>query len=170
MDGTMRQLLYFAIAALGIAAFVPKLYPTANTATVTTPAQADTRSTVEAGHRVTIAQSSNGHFQTEVAIDGRRIDFMVDTGASMIVLRERDAATLGIFPVPADYTALISTANGNVKAARVSLKRVDVGNVTVRDVSALVLPDQALSQNLLGMSFLSRVNWSQKNGKLILEQ
>ena len=95
---------------------------------------------------------------------------MVDTGASMIALRERDAGKLGIFPVPADYTALVSTANGNVKAARVQLKKVDVGGVTVRDVAALVLPDEALGQNLLGMSFLSKLNWQQKNGTLILEQ
>lgn len=166
----MRHILLFAIAALGIAALVPKFYPSANNATVTTPARADTRSTVEAGHRATIAQASNGHFETEVAIDGRRVDFMIDTGASMIALRERDANRLGIFPIPADYTALVSTANGNVKAARVSLRRVEVGNISVRDVQALVLPDEALGQNLLGMSFLSRVNWSQKNGKLILEQ
>jgi aspartyl protease family protein len=166
----MRQILFFAIAALGIAAFVPKLYPNANSAAVTTPAHADTRNAIESGHRVTLSQASNGHFQTEAAIDGRRIDFLVDTGASMIALRERDANKLGIFPVPADYTAIVSTANGSVKAARVSLKRVEIGNVSVRDVQALVLPDQALSQNLLGMSFLSRVNWSQKNGKLILEQ
>ena len=165
----MRQILYFAIAAVAIAFFMPKFYGGNGAATVTTPARADTR-TVETGHRVTIAQSSNGHFETEVAIDGRRVDFMVDTGASMIALRERDAAKLGIFPVPGDYTALVSTANGNVKAARVSLKRVEVGNVSVRDVQALVLPDEALGQNLLGMSFLSRLNWSQKNGKLVLEQ
>jgi aspartyl protease family protein len=167
----MRQIVLFAIAALGIAAFVPKLYSnTGNSATVTTPAHADTRSAADAGRRATVVQATNGHFQTEAAIDGRRIDFMVDTGASLIALRERDANKLGIFPVPADYTALVSTANGNVKAARVSLKRVEVGNVSVRDVQALVLPDEALGQNLLGMSFLSRVNWTQKNGKLILEQ
>jgi aspartyl protease family protein len=165
----MRQLLYFAIAALAIGAFVPKLYgnktaiaPT-ETALAATPVQ-------DTGRKTVIAQAANGHFQTEASIDGRRIDFMVDTGASMIALRERDASRLGIFPSPSDYTALVSTANGNVKAARVSLKRVDVGGVTVRDVAALVLPDQALGQNLLGMSFLSKLQWQQKNGKLILEQ
>ena len=166
----MRQLLYFAIAALMIGAFVPKLYSNGSPA-MTTPARADTApAAASSGHKVTINQSANGHFQTPVSIDGRSVDFMVDTGASMIALRERDAGRLGIFPVPADYTALVSTANGNVKAARVQLKKVDVGGVTVRDVAALVLPDEALGQNLLGMSFLSKLNWQQKNGKLILEQ
>jgi aspartyl protease family protein len=166
----MRQVLYFAIAAVGIAVFVPKLYSN-NPASVTTPAHADTRQApADSGNRVAIDQSANGHFQTAAKVEGRSVDFMVDTGASMIALRARDASRLGIFPVPADYTALVATANGKVKAARVSLKRVDVGGVTVRDVAALVLPDEALSQNLLGMTFLGRVNWSQKNGKLILEQ
>jgi len=165
----MRQILYFAIAALLIGAFVPKLYgdrtaiaPT-ETALAATPAP-------DGGRQTVIAQSANGHFQTEASVDGRRIDFMVDTGASMIALRQRDANRLGIFPSPADYTALVATANGNVKAARVQLRRVDVGGVTVRDVAALVLPDQALGQNLLGMSFLSKLQWQQKNGKLVLEQ
>lgn len=165
----MRQVLYFAIAAMGIAVFVPKLYGN-DPATVTTLALADTQAPAASRNTVTIRQSANGHFQTAAAVDGRSVDFMVDTGASMIALRERDAAKLGIFPVPADYTALVATANGKVKAARVQLKRVDVGNVSVRDVAALVLPDDALSQNLLGMTFLSRLNWEQKNGKLILEQ
>jgi aspartyl protease family protein len=165
----MRQLLYFAIAALLIGAFVPKLY--SNGTPAMTPARADTApAETSSSRKVTIAQSANGHFETQVSVDGRSVDFMVDTGASMIALRERDAGRLGIFPVPADYTALVSTANGNVKAARVQLKKVDVGGVTVRDVAALVLPNEALGQNLLGMSFLSKLNWQQKNGKLILEQ
>ena len=166
----MRQLLYFAIAALMIGALVPKMYG-GGTPAMTTPARAEaTPAAASNSRKVTISQSANGHFQTPVSIDGRSADFMVDTGASMIALRERDAGKLGIFPVPADYTALVSTANGNVKAARVQLKKVDVGGVTVRDVAALVLPDEALGQNLLGMSFLSKLNGQQKNGTLILEQ
>ena len=64
----------------------------------------------------------------------------------------------------------MSTANGTVRAARVELNRVEVGGMVVRDVKALVLPDEALGQNLLGMSFLSRLRWQQRDGKLVLEQ
>jgi aspartyl protease family protein len=57
-----------------------------------------------------------------------------------------------------------------VRAARVELNRVEVGSLTVRNVAALVLPDAALGRNLLGMSFLSRVRWEHRNGRLVLEQ
>ena len=95
---------------------------------------------------------------------------MVDTGASPIALRESSAAKLGIHPSARDYTAKMQTANGVGKAARVQLNRVEVNGITVRDVEALVMPDEALSTNLLGMSFLSRVKWSHDRGRLVLEQ
>ncbi len=113
---------------------------------------------------------SNGHFFTQASVDGRRLDFMVDTGASTIALRESDAARLGIHPSERDYKHSVSTANGMVRAAFTELNRVDVGGVTVRNVAALILPDAALGQNLLGMTFLSKLRWEQKNGKLVLEQ
>jgi clan AA aspartic protease (TIGR02281 family) len=103
-------------------------------------------------------------------VDGRRISFLVDTGASQIALRESDAARLGIHPTPRDYKVKIHTANGIGRAALVQLRMVEVGNIVVRDLPALVSPDEALGVNLLGMSFLSRVRWTHERGKLILEQ
>jgi aspartyl protease family protein len=117
-----------------------------------------------------IKAGEGGHFAVDARIDGRRIDFMVDTGASHIVLRESDAARLGIHPFPSDYSIRMSTANGEGRAARVELRMVEVGNIVVRDLPALVVPDGALNVNLLGMSFLSRVRWTHEKGKLVLEQ
>ena len=97
-------------------------------------------------------------------------DFLVDTGASHIALRESDAARLGIRPIPRDYTVKVNTANGVAVAARVELRTVEIGGIVVRDLSAIVLPDEALGANLLGMSFLSRVRWTHERGKLVLEQ
>ena len=119
---------------------------------------------------VTLQSDSRGHFQVDARIDGRSVDFMVDTGASVIALRESAAARLGIHPTPRDYTAKASTANGVVKAAPVMLNRVEVNGITVRDVRAFVMPDEGLSTNLLGMSFLSRVKWTHDKGRLVLEQ
>lgn len=119
---------------------------------------------------VTLQGDSRGHFQVDARIDGRSVDFMVDTGASVIALRESSAARLGIHPTPRDYTAKASTANGVVKAAPVTLNRVEVNGITVRDVRAFVMPDEGLSTNLLGMSFLSRVKWTHDRGRLVLEQ
>jgi aspartyl protease family protein len=119
---------------------------------------------------VALRSDGRGHFQVEARVDGRRIDFLVDTGASMIALRESAAARLGIHPRASDYNVKIHTANGVGKAARVQLDSVEVDGIRVRDVEAFVVPDEALSTNLLGMSFLSRVKWTHDRGKLVLEQ
>ena len=86
---------------------------------------------------VTLNSDRRGHFQVEARIDGRSIDFIVDTGASPIALRESSAAKLGIHPSPRDYTVKMQTANGVGKAARVQLNRVEVNGITVRDVDGL---------------------------------
>jgi aspartyl protease family protein len=119
---------------------------------------------------VTLNSDSRGHFQIDARVDGRSIEFLVDTGASSIALRESSAAKLGIHPSARDYSVKMQTANGIGKAARVQLGRVEVGGITVRDVVALVVPDESLSTNLLGMTFLSRVKWSHDRGRLVLEQ
>ena len=98
------------------------------------------------------------------------IGFMVDTGASHIALRASDAARLGFHPWPRDYSIKIGTANGEGRAALVQLGTVEIGTILVRDLPALVSPDEALGINLLGMSFLSRVRWSHDHGNLIIEQ
>jgi aspartyl protease family protein len=95
---------------------------------------------------------------------------MVDTGATLVALRESDAADLGYRPREGDYNVKISTANGEGRAARIELGTVEIGDITVRNVRALVLRDDALDVNLLGMSFLSRVRWTQERGELVLEQ
>ena len=69
---------------------------------------------------------------------------MVDTGASVVALRERDANKLGIFPAARDYTARTSTANGVIKVAPVRLPSLEVNGIRVYDVQAVVIPDQAL--------------------------
>jgi len=119
---------------------------------------------------VTLNSDRRGQFQADARVDGRSIDFMVDTGASSIALRESSAAKLGIHPSARDYNIKMQTANGIGKAARVQLNRVELGGITVRDVDALVVPDESLAVNLLGMTFLSRVKWSHDRGRLVLEQ
>jgi aspartyl protease family protein len=119
---------------------------------------------------VTLNSDRLGHFQAEVRVEGRSIDFMVDTGASMVSLRESAAARLGIHPSARDYNVRMQTANGEGRAARVRLNRVELNGISVVDVDAVVVPDEALSVNLLGMSFLSRVKWTHDHGRLVLEQ
>jgi aspartyl protease family protein len=86
-------------------------------------------------------------------------------------LNEKTAARFGLRPTPGDYNASVTTANGTIKAARTRLAMVDLGGLVVRDVEAMVLPDSALSENLLGLSFLSKLKrYEYANGKMVLEQ
>jgi aspartyl protease family protein len=174
----MRNLMILA-AFLVIAGTV--MGQMAEKMTATTPALAMASSqraasaasdTAEAGSRsLSIPSDARGHFLTDGRIDGQRIDFMVDTGASVIALNETSAARFGLRPTPADYKINVSTANGTIKAAHTRLAMVDVGGLIVRDVDAMVLPDEALSENLLGLSFLSKLKrYAYANGKMVLEQ
>ena len=106
---------------------------------------------------MTVRGDARGHFQVEGSVDGRRLDFLVDTGASVVALRERDAARLGILPVPRDYTAGISTANGTIKAAPVRSLLARGRAVSACSACARwCCPTRRSRDNLLGMSFLSR--------------
>jgi aspartyl protease family protein len=129
------------------------------------------REPVSSGRSLQVRRERDGHFHIESRVNGRFVPALVDTGASLVVLRETDAANAGIRPRPSDYTAVVSTANGKVKAAPTTLDRVEAGGITVYDVPALVLPDDVLSTNLLGMSFLSRLRrYEVADGRLVLEQ
>jgi aspartyl protease family protein len=157
-----------AALGVGMARFAETL-PTGTGASITV---ASATSAAPAGGRsATITKGRNGHFQAEARVNGATLDFMVDTGATVIALKEGDAARLGIHPAPSQYSATVSTANGQTKAARTQLASIDIGGVVVRDVDALVLPDDVLGQNLLGMAFLSRLKrFEYANGRLVLEQ
>ena len=172
----MRQLLGFvllvAAAALGITRYMDKaVKPSGTNAMAMAPRPAPAAEPqASAGYR-TVTLSNNGRgFEVEARVDGRSIDFIVDTGASAIALRETSAAKLGIHPAARDYTIRTQTANGVGKAAPVTLDRVEINGIMVRDVRAIVVPDEALSTNLLGMTFLSRVKWTHDRGRLVLEQ
>lgn len=119
-----------------------------------------------------LARGEGGHFHADGRVDGRAgIRFVVDTGASVVALRESDAARIGHRPSKGDYTARISTANGIIKGARVQLDSVEIGSIKARDVAAVVLPDEALSTNLLGMSYLAKLKrFEVSDGKLVLTQ
>ncbi len=132
------------------------------------PSQSQSQS--RSARTVSIGRDHRGHFQANGRVDGRSVSFMVDTGASVIALTEREAARLGIRPVRNDYTATVRTANGAVRAAPVMLNSVDIGGLVVRDVQALVVPGTALGENLLGLSYLTRLKrFEYANNRLVLE-
>lgn len=113
----------------------------------------------------------SGHYVAKAEINGTTIDVMVDTGASAVALSYEDADDAGLRPHSLDYDVPVATANGIMLAARVTLRRVEVEGVVVRDVDGLVLPEGAMRGTLLGMSFLSRLSgFRVEEGMLTLEQ
>lgn len=172
----MRQIIAFAVVALVAGSYLARYAD--KTVVETSAPQAATVQTAEqpmqvsAGqHKMELTSGRDGHFRVDARIDGRHIGFMVDTGASLVILRETDAAQVGLHPMPCDYTAIVSTANGRTKAAPAKLERIEVGDITVFDVPALIMPDEALSTNLLGVAFLSRLRrYEYADGRMLLEQ
>ncbi|QEX24468.1 aspartic protease [Hypericibacter adhaerens] len=117
---------------------------------------------------VVFARANDGHFHVEAQVDGTRIDFLVDTGASGIMLSPADAQRLGFNPTGLDYNVPTSTANGNGQAARVTLGTIEVGQIRRVDMPALV--NQAdMGGSLLGMKFLDSLGGLSIEGdKLVL--
>ena len=105
-----------------------------------------------AGAAVTeIKADDRGHYIAKADIDGTDVTVIVDTGASLVALSYEDADDIGLKPQSLSYNSPVLTANGTVNAARVSLRRIEIDGVLVRDVEGLVLPEGAISGSLLGM-------------------
>jgi aspartyl protease family protein len=170
----MRNIMIFAALLVGLGTFMAQMADKMTSTPAlakTTPGKAAPETASTGVRTLSIPRDARGHFQTEGRIDGQRIDFMVDTGASVIALNEKSAARFGLRPSRGDYNATVTTANGTIKAARTRLAMVELGGLIVRDVDAMVLPDEALSENLLGLSFLSKLKrFEYANGKMVLEQ
>ena len=113
----------------------------------------------------------NGHFHAEVEINGRPVEVMVDTGASMVALSYEDAERAGVYVRPAEFTMRVATANGVARAAPVTLDKISLGEITVRNVRAAVSEPGRLQGSLLGMSFLGRLSrFDMRAGVLVLQE
>ncbi len=131
----------------------------------------DMQATVRMGSLVEIKATQNGHFNTQADINGRTIEVMIDTGATMVALTYEDAERAGISLRDQDFTRAVSTANGVARVAPVTLDRVSIGDITVRDVPAAVAERGRLKTSLLGMSFLSRLSrFDMRSGVLVLQE
>lgn len=118
------------------------------------------------GKRVVLVAGSGGHFMTPGQINGKAVQFMVDTGATSIAMSSADAERAGINYLNGQQTR-VSTANGVAPAFRVKLASVRIGDVEVFDVDAMVT-QQAMPYMLLGNSFLSRFQITQESGQMTL--
>lgn len=118
--------------------------------------------------QVTVPRSPDGHYYLTLEVNGEPITFLVDTGATQMVLTETDAETVGLNPEDLIFSGTAYTANGVVRTAPIQLDLVALGPHLDTRVTATVNGGE-LDQSLLGMSYLQR--WSSieiRNGSLVL--
>ncbi|MBS0233686.1 MAG: TIGR02281 family clan AA aspartic protease [Proteobacteria bacterium] len=131
----------------------------------------DEEATTSPPGTVTLPAGRYGHFEAEAEINGRDIGVMVDTGASLVALTYDDAEKAGIDVRTSDFTHRAQTANGIARVAPVTISRIRIGDITVRNVPAVVSERGASQRTLLGMSFLGRLSRVEMRGStLMLEE
>ena len=118
------------------------------------------------GSRILLLAGNGGHFMTAGQINGKTVQFMVDTGATSVAMGAQDAERAGI-NYKSGQPVNVSTANGSAQGYRVKLASVRVGDVEVFDVDAVVTP-QAMPFMLLGNSFLTRFAMTRENDQMTL--
>lgn len=122
---------------------------------------------VEGERSVRIRKRPDGHFMVHTEANGVRLQMLVDTGASTVVLRPEDGRRLGFDMDELRYTVPVQTANGTAYAASVRLRTLSIGKIRLHDVDALVARPDTLRENLLGMSFLNRLNSYEFSGEYL---
>jgi aspartyl protease family protein len=123
------------------------------------------------GRKVRLEADTKGHFNGEFKINGRSVEALVDTGATMIAINASTARRLGLNLTSSDFKYPVNTANGAIKGAIAELDSVQIGRIHVKGVEAMVLEDKALSGTLVGMTFLNRLaSFRVESGALVMEQ
>ncbi len=112
---------------------------------------------IEEGQAIWVQRAEDGQFWLLGEVNGTEVRFLVDTGASVVVLTMEDAERAGIFVRPADFTGCAQTANGTIAVAPVRIATLGVGSITEVNVPAIVNRGES-GMSLLGMSFLSRLS------------
>jgi aspartyl protease family protein len=121
------------------------------------------------GLTVEVARGSGGNFSVVTQVNGARIRMILDTGASSVVLTQEAAKAAGLPLEVLSYSVTVETANGRTRAAPVTLDTVAIGSIVERAVPALIAQPRQLRSNLLGMSFLSRLQgWEVRGDRLVL--
>ena len=118
------------------------------------------------GNRIVLTAGSGGHFMTAGQINGKAVQFMVDTGATSVAMGAQDAERAGI-NYKAGQPVMMSTANGTAQGFRIKLSSVRVADVEVFDIDAVVTP-QPMTYMLLGNSFLTRFQMNRENDQMTL--
>ena len=125
--------------------------------------------TLSTKRAVQVSRAQNGEFALRAKINGVLAPMVVDTGATSVVLTYETARAAGLPLELLDYNVDVETAGGHTKAARLTLDRLAIGKLVERSVPALVVPHGQMKTNLLGMSFLDRLeSWEVRSDHLML--
>lgn len=149
----------FAIAALALvlAIIVPTLVDVpADPAPAPPPVTEPAPPIYDRFGELTVDRAPDGHFYTEGQVNGARVRFMIDTGASRVVLRRQDAQSAGIMVSGDGFTATARTAGGDIALQPVTIERLSVGGNEARGVAAMVVEGE-LPVSLLGQSWLRQM-------------
>jgi aspartyl protease family protein len=123
------------------------------------------------GRKAQIPADASGHFRTELRINGRKVEGLIDTGATLVALNVSTARRLGVSVPPSEFKHEVNTANGKTRAAVVTLDSIEIGRIRVDDVDAVVLDDKSLRNTLIGMNMLKQLaRFEVKNDVLYIEQ
>lgn len=147
-----------AVAAVGAAHAVTTLAPPE----AAQAAETELRAAVATAPAVvpqpaSISKASDGHFWAEADVNGERVRFLVDTGATAVALTAVDAERLGFAPKELDYAYTVTTASGPARAAQIKLASISVAGARIPNVEALVI-EKGLDTSLLGMTYLGRLS------------
>jgi aspartyl protease family protein len=138
---------------------------------VAEPQQKTAKAPALSGAAVAIAMDERGHFQSDFKLNGRKVQALIDTGATYVAINKTMASRIGIKITAKDMKYKVSTANGEASAAAVLIHDVSIGKIRVYDVEALVMEDKALDGVLMGMSFLKQLDkFTVENQTLVLKQ
>ncbi len=107
---------------------------------------------------VTLIRANNGHFEARGSVNGQPVRFLIDTGASSVVLSNGDALAVGIDPNRLSYTVPVFTANGRAMSAETTIDVMAIGSIVRTGKKVLVSAPGALGESLLGMSFLGTLS------------
>lgn len=149
--------------AQDISAFVSQDTASGTAASSPAPSRAQTVAAKPSAHYASgvraavVPMNREGHFSADFRINGRLVKGLIDTGATYVAINTSTARTLGLGLANSDFKHQVRTANGITSAALVNLDRMEIGAITVHDIEAFVLNDQALSSTLIGMSFMSKL-------------
>ena len=117
--------------------------------------------------QVVLAADSRGHFVATGTVNGAAMSFLVDTGATLVSIPGKDARRLGI-DFKQGERGVTQTANGPAPVYRIKLDSVKLGDIELLNVDAMVLDGGGLTEPLLGMSFLSRVEMRRDGQRMTL--